>query len=93
MTQKHTAKMTAVFDFDLRAFYDNPHKAVTPFGSPTTLCVGDMLNDPLRKTAPELLELVELVHESFGGGRVITFSDSDVAAFSAAIAKAKGETL
>ena len=46
----------------------------------------------LYAAAPDLLALVELVHGSFGGGNVITFSDADIAEFSAAIAKAKGDT-
>eukprot|EP00873_Tetraselmis_striata_P030350 jgi/Tetstr1/450614/TSEL_037650.t1 len=47
-------------------------------------------NARLIAAAPELLDLVMLVHGSFGGGPVITFSDDDIAAFEAAIAKATG---
>lgn len=37
--------------------------------------------------AEELSRLVDLVNGSFGGGRVITFSDSDVEEFGAALAE------
>lgn len=39
-----------------------------------------------------LLDLAKLVHGSFGGGRVVTFSDEDIAAFNLAIAKAEGRS-
>lgn len=45
----------------------------------------------LIAAAPDMYELVDLVHSSFGGGRTITFSDDDIAAFSAVLAKARGE--
>lgn len=48
-------------------------------------------NGRLIAAAPDLLALVELVHGSFGGGSVITFSDADIAEFAAAIAKARGQ--
>lgn len=44
----------------------------------------------LIETAPELYELVELVHQSFGGGNVITFSDEDISRFAEVVAKARG---
>jgi hypothetical protein len=40
--------------------------------------------------APDLLALCEMVNGSFGGGRVVTFSDDDISQFAAVIAKAKG---
>lgn len=46
----------------------------------------------LISAAPELFELAKLVHGSFGGGRIITFSDADIEAFEAAIAKAEGRS-
>lgn len=48
-------------------------------------------NARLIYAAPELLELVELVHLSFSGGNVVTFSDAQIEQFAAAIAKATGE--
>ena len=47
-------------------------------------------NARLIAAAPELLELAQLVYNSFSGGLVMTFSDEDVKAFGSAIAKAKG---
>lgn len=44
----------------------------------------------LIEAAPELYELVELVHQSFGGGNVITFSDEDISRFAEVVAKARG---
>lgn len=44
----------------------------------------------LIAAAPDLLELVKLVHGSFGGGRIITFSDAAIAEFEAAISKVEG---
>ena len=38
----------------------------------------------------ELYDLVELVYNSFGGGRVITFSEADVEEFRSALSKARG---
>lgn len=49
-------------------------------------------NAALIAAAPDLLVLVKLVYESFGGGLVITFSERDVAAFAAVIDKAEGNT-
>jgi hypothetical protein len=34
-------RMTAVFEFDLRRYHGNPHRAETPFGRPETLMIGD----------------------------------------------------
>ncbi len=48
-------------------------------------------NARLIAAAPELLDLVKLVHGSFGGGRTITFSDDDISEFAAAIAQVEGE--
>lgn len=45
-------------------------------------------NGRLIASAPDLLELVELVHLSFGGGNVITFSDADIQRFAEVYAKA-----
>lgn len=45
----------------------------------------------LIAAAPELLDLAKLVQGSFGGGRTVTFSDDDIAAFSAVISKAEGK--
>ncbi len=42
----------------------------------------------LIATAPELLELCELVYKSFGGGCVITFSETDMERFEQVIKKA-----
>ncbi len=47
-------------------------------------------NASLIAAAPDLLELVQLVYGSFGGGLVITFSEADVEKFRAIIAKATG---
>lgn len=49
-------------------------------------------NARLIAAAPDLLRLCELVNDSFGGGRTITFTDSDIEDFAAVIAKAKGGT-
>lgn len=49
-------------------------------------------NARLIAAAPEMYELVELVHGSFGGGRVITFSDDDIAKFAEVLAKAEGRS-
>ena len=57
---------------------------------PSAVC--EDANAHLIAAAPDLLNLCELVNDSFGGGRVITFSDSDIEDFVAAIAKAKGQT-
>ena len=46
---------------------------------------------PMNVAAPELYELVDLVNQSFGGGKVMTFSDSDIDRFAAVAAKARGE--
>ena len=46
----------------------------------------------LIAAAPDLLELVQLVHGSFVGGNVVTFSEDDIAKFSAALSKATGES-
>lgn len=48
-------------------------------------------NARLIAAAPELFALVEMVYLSFGGGRIITFSDEDIEEFGAVIAKARGE--
>lgn len=58
---------------------------------PTEVVGHQESNARLIAAAPELLELVKMVHESFGGGLVMTFSEADVESFSAAIAKATGE--
>lgn len=47
-------------------------------------------NAKLIAAAPDLLELVLLVHKSFGGGPVITFSDSDIERFEDVVNKALG---
>jgi hypothetical protein len=47
-------------------------------------------NARLIAAAPELIELVKMVHRSFGGGNVITFSDRDIARFAEVFAKATG---
>ena len=52
----------------------------------------DIANARLIAAAPDMLALVKLVHGSFGGGRVVTFSDDDIAQFEAAIAKAEGRS-
>ena len=49
-------------------------------------------NAKLIAAAPRLFDLVKLVHESFGGGRTITFSDLDINEFAAVIAQIEGET-
>lgn len=35
-------------------------------------------NAQLIASAPEMFELLKMIHLSFGGGRVITFSDKDI---------------
>jgi len=35
-------------------------------------------NANLALSAPEMFELLKMIHLSFGGGRVITFSDKDI---------------
>jgi hypothetical protein len=52
--------------------------------------VDDNANARLSAAAPDLLKLVELVYGSFGGGLVMSFYETDVAEFHAAIVKAKG---
>lgn len=47
-------------------------------------------NAKLIAAAPELLELVELVHKSFGGGCVMAFSDADIQRFAEVYEKATG---
>lgn len=47
-------------------------------------------NAKLIAAAPDLLELAQLVYNSFSGGLVMTFSDADVEAFGSAISKATG---
>lgn len=47
-------------------------------------------NASLIAAAPDLLELAQLVYNSFSGGLVMTFSDADVEAFGSAISKATG---
>lgn len=42
----------------------------------------------LISAAKELLALVKMVHGSFGGGLVMTFTEADVEAFAAALSKA-----
>ncbi|MDR8915832.1 hypothetical protein [Burkholderia multivorans] len=48
-------------------------------------------NARLIAAAPELFEALNMIHLSFGGGNVITFSDRDIEQIGAAIAKAKGD--
>lgn len=45
-------------------------------------------NACLISAAPELLDMLTLVHKSFGGGNVVTFSQADIEQIGAAIAKA-----
>jgi len=35
-------------------------------------------NAQLIASAPEMFEMLKMIHLSFGGGRVITFSDKDI---------------
>lgn len=49
-------------------------------------------NAHLIAAAPEMYELVKLVNDSFGGGRLVTFSDEDIAEFNRVIAKAEGHS-
>lgn len=48
-------------------------------------------NARLIAAAPELFEALNMIHLSFGGGNVITFSDRDIEQIGAAIAKAIGD--
>lgn len=49
-------------------------------------------NAHLIAAAPEMYELMKLVHDSFGGGRIITFSDEDIETFATVLAKAEGRS-
>ena len=44
----------------------------------------------LISAAPEMLDLLKLVHGSFAGGLVMTFSEQDVEEFTRVIEKAQG---
>ena len=55
------------------------------FNDPTTKQANS--NAKLIASAPELLELCLLVHGSFGGGNVITFSETDIENFENVINK------
>lgn len=51
----------------------------------------EMMGNALRMAAAsDLFEALDMIHKSFGGGNVITFSDADIAQIGAAIAKATG---
>ncbi len=51
----------------------------------------DCADARLIAAAPRLFDLVKLVHGSFGGGNIVTFSDEDINEFAAAIAQVEGE--
>jgi hypothetical protein len=50
-----------------------------------------LANARLMAAAPDLLEALQMIHRSFGGGNVITFSNRDIELIGAAIARATGD--
>jgi|JI10StandDraft_1071094.scaffolds.fasta_scaffold188242_7 hypothetical protein len=68
--QRAWINITSDKDIIARAFYGELEPIVTLEEATA--------NAQLIASAPEMFEMLKMIHLSFGGGRVITFSDKDI---------------